>query len=156
MNMPTYDPDSNPFEESIDIDLNAPDPSLEAGVDVWQVDAVKKDVSKSSGAPMLVMTLSRVRRSTDKIIDRIMLAGNGYDMGRQKLAAFLAPGYKGQLRPSDLVNVRVWANTEVSEYQGRSKLEVKPKDGFPNAGYLPWDKDGPVPPGGVQPEPTPF
>lgn len=152
---------SDPFAsepDMIDIDLEAPNPSLEAGVDIWQVDEAKSDKSKRSGDPMIVLKLSRVRRSSDKIVDRIMLAGGGYDMGKQKLAAFLAPGYKGKLNLADLRNVRVYANTVVTSFEGRSKLEVKPANGLPNAGYLQWSEGGPVPPGYTAPsvDETPF
>lgn len=145
-----------PEDDIIEVDLTAPNPSLEPGVDLWQVDEAKSDKSKRTGDPMIVLKLSRVRRSTDKVTDRIMLAGGGYDMGQQKLGAFVPPGFKGKLNLVDLRNARVYANTEVTSFEGRSKLEVKPRDGLPHAGYAPFIEGGPVPPGYVAPDEVPF
>lgn len=136
------------------IDLDAPNPALVPGIDLWRVDKAEKKNSKTSGDPMIELTLSRVTRSSDKIVDRIMLAGNAYDMGREKLRAFVQPG-GGRFKMDELLpglrGVHVYANTEVTSFQGRSKLEVKPRDGLPNAGYMPWVENGPTPPGYVVP-----
>ncbi len=151
--------DQDPFAATeLDIDLNKPDPSLAPGVDLWRIEsAVHKPRGGNIKNAHILLTLSRVN-GEGKMTDRVFLEGGGYDRGRQKLAVFLGDGWAGRLNLAEMRNRQAYAYTEVTQFNGFSRLEVKDRDGFPYSGYAPWSEGGSPPPGYVPPavDDTPF
>lgn len=99
---------------------------------------------------MLALKLSRVSEPSDCMYDNIMLEGGGWPIGKQKLAAFLDPGFKGDLDPISLVGVRVWAETGINEHKGKQRLAVI-IEGLKHGGY---QRAEDPPPGKSVPEPV--
>lgn len=121
----------------VNIDMNAPDRDMNPGVDLWRIESCVTARS-SKGDAMLKLELARVSDPDSRIKDNIMLAGNGWGIGKQKLGAFVAGDFSGDFDPLDLVGKRVWVETIIKDwtYDGKSgqRLEVD-INGLKHGGY---------------------
>lgn len=122
----------------IDIDMNRPDRDLSPGIDLWEV--AKAEATTSAGqVPMLSVAFFRCSDPGQRMYDNVMLAGNGWGIGKSKLVALgVAADFKGKLDPLDFVGRRVWLSTGVDVYQGKARLKVLIAD-LKHSGYQPAD-----------------
>lgn len=142
----------------VHIDMNKPDASLLAGVDLWQIMTCTATVS-GSGDQMLKLKFQRVSDPKAHLYDNVMLEGRGWGIGRQKCGALLSPDFSGDLDPLDLVGAQLWVETKVEEYQGKKRLAVDIKGlkhgGFQRREDVPKGKELPADTG-VSDEDVPF
>jgi len=117
----------------VHIDLNAPDPRLTPGVDLWEIRECNRKDSRG-GTPMLALKLARVSDPTQHMYDNIMLAGGGWGIGKRKLGAFLPADFAGEFDPLDLIGTQVWVETEIQTYEGKDRLAVN-VNGLKHGGY---------------------
>ena len=134
----------------VHIDMNKPDRELTPAVDLWEI--VECVATRSAkGDEMLSVKFARVENTSDHMYDNVMLEGNGWGIGKQKLAALVGPTFAGDLDPLSLVGQRYWVETAVREYQGKSSLSVN-IEGLKPAGLQRADDP---PPGKTAPQPVP-
>lgn len=120
----------------MNLDMTRPDRDLTPGVDLWQVHDAKEATSKK-GSSMIETEFARVSDPSEKIKDYILVSGDGWSMGKRKLTALgVPPTHTGTFNPSSLIERRVWLATTVTEYQGKSKLQVDINE-LKFAGYQP-------------------
>jgi len=143
--------------QEAEIDLSAPNPYLTPGVHLWRVDKAERGVSKSSGNDQITVAFSRVDSPGTKMKDYLTLSAGAYDSTRQKLLAFFPQGYKGSLADLafQLIGVRVYAHTEVNDFQGNSSLRPI-RGALTHNGYAPFVEGGPATAGYVAPDDIPF
>lgn len=101
----------------VEIDMNKePTDSMLTGIHLWEVKGCKSERS-SKGDPMLTVTLRTFNQENEyELVDRIMLAGNGWALGKPKLIALgMEPTFKGDLDPLDFIGRKVWLATHVEE-----------------------------------------
>lgn len=130
------------------VDMTQPDRVLVPGVDLWEIKEAKEEKS-GKGDPMIVLKFSRVSNPSDHLYDRLMLAGNGWPIGKKKLGALLPADFKGSIDMLNLVGVRLWVSTGVEIYKEREQLRVM--SDLKHAGF---QKAADVPPGCKLPEPA--
>lgn len=130
------------------IDTTRPGRELSPGIDLW---AIRECVAKRSrkGDNMLAIKFERVSDSGDHLYENVMLEGAGWEIGKEKLAALLEPGFKGDLDPLALIGRRLWVSTTVREYEGKSSLSVN-IDELRHKGL---QREEDVPPGCTPPPP---
>src|SRR5687767_7334326 len=108
----------------MDLDMTRPDRELTAGVDLWTVRDAKVGKSKK-GNDMIEVEFARASDPSDKIKDYIVTSGDGWGMGKQMLTALAdPPSHRGPFEPASLIDRQVWLATAVTEYNGKSKLQV--------------------------------
>ena len=129
--------------------MGKPDRERKPGIDLWEVMQAEETKSRAGDA-MFKMKYKRVSDPSAHIYDNVMLAGGGWGIGKQKLAALgVANDFKGEIDPLDFVGKRVWISTGVSTWEGKDNL--KPiTEGLKMAGYQPEEM---VPEGHTLPEP---
>jgi len=140
----------------VNIDMTQPDRALVPGIDLWEI-MKSEDEKSSKGDAMLSLKLFRVSNKADHIFDSVMLAGNGWSIGKKKLGALLPADFKGNLDPLNLVGVRLWVSTTIDSYNGKERLKVNISE-LKHGGF---QKAADVPPGCALPEepavePSPF
>lgn len=108
------------------IDSEAPDPSMEPGIDLWKVIQCEHATAQKSGAPMFKIKLARCSNSEQHMYDIIMLGGPGRKYGIGKLRAILATAsIQGDIDPLDLVGKRVWVATKIEVYTNKQGQDAE-------------------------------
>lgn len=119
----------------VHIDLTKPDREFTPGVDLWEIrEATHTRGRNGSGDPRLNLKLVRVTNTSDHLYDVVMLDGKGWGIGKAKLQALLPAGFAGDLDPLSLVGRRLWVETMIGEYEGKSRLQVNIK-GLKHSGF---------------------
>jgi len=140
-----------------ELDLTATNPFLSPGVHLWKVDKAEKGVSRTSGKDKITVNFSRDDNPQHKMTDHLSLSAGAFDGTKQKLKAMLGADFKGSFADAcfQLVGTKVFASTEINEFNGRTGL--RPIQGaLTHNGYMPYVKDGAVPAGYIPPEDPPF
>lgn len=135
------------------IDTTRPDRELRPGWDLWEVTSFTSGKSRKGDA-MFTVKLARVSDLNEQIQDTIMLEGLGWGLGKQKLGAFLPPGFKGDVDPIGFTGRRVWVETGIETYKdknGADRQSLKPVPSGKHAGY---QQENDPPPGMTAPAPA--
>lgn len=135
------------------IDLDAPDPSLEAGIHLYRVAKCEEKASQKTGDMMFVLELARVDNSNMRLRSQIMLEGRGRKYGVRKLSALLGTGFKGEITPDSILERKVWVATKVTEYttkDGSKDFRLEVNDALLRCGGF--QPEGEIPDGCALPE----
>jgi len=135
----------------VQVDMSQPDRVLKPGIDLWEI--LKAEHGKSKGNDACInLKLFRVSDRNDHLFDTIMLAGNGWPIGKKKLKAMIPEDFKGDLDLLMLVGLRLWVATEVQTYNGKDSLRVQ----IAGLKFNGLQKVGDIPPGYVMPTEAPL